>query len=67
MDNLSIHPRNWPDFGTKEKKNTCAPSSLGKRLTHQISGLERHIESNPRDAAAQSRLANAQSRLKDLK
>lgn len=60
---LSIHPRNWPLIGSGQLRNTCAPSSLGRRLEKQIAGLERHLSSHPKDDAAKTRLANARHRL----
>ena len=63
MESLSIHPRNWKTTGNGIKKNTAKPSSIMKRMTKMITGLERHIEANPGDGQAQRRLSNAKSRM----
>lgn len=63
MESLSIHPRNWKSTKEGVKKNTCAPSSLHKRMSRMVAGLERHIENNPRDGDAKKRLANATARM----
>jgi ribosomal protein S15P/S13E len=60
---MSIHPRNWKSVKDGVKKNTCAPSSIVKRMTKMIAGLEKHLESNPRDVEAQKRLSNAKHRM----
>jgi ribosomal protein S15P/S13E len=54
MKDQSIHPR--VSAGT-EKVNTCANSSLMKRMTRQLAGIEKHLEKHPRDALSQQRVS----------
>lgn len=59
---LSIHPRSWPGFGRGEKHNTCKPRSVA-RLKRALEGIERHLENNYGDAAAQQRANNLKRRI----
>lgn len=62
MRSEGIHPRVF--FGASGmKKNTCAPRS-NSRLLRAKEGIERHIEQNPKDKAAQARLANLLARIR---
>lgn len=45
------------------KTNTCANSSLKKRLTRALAGIERHLEKNPTDSMAQARASKIKSAL----
>ncbi len=63
MESLSIHPRNWKTTGNGVKKNTAGPSSIKKRMEKMMAGLEKHLESNPRDGEAQKRYGNAKARM----
>lgn len=40
-----------------QTRNTCAPSSLQKRLTKQLAGIMAHLERNPGDTLSQARVA----------
>jgi len=49
-----------PTPTTKRKQkgrvnNTCANSSLAKRLTRQLAGIMAHLEHNPQDTLSQAR------------
>lgn len=46
-----------------EKNNTCAPSSLHKRLQRQLSGIEKHLEQFPNDTLSQQRAATIRAEL----
>jgi hypothetical protein len=37
--------------------NTCKPSSLHKRLSKQLEGIERHLEDYPNDRQSLERVA----------
>lgn len=60
--NFSIHPRHLIYGRNGVKKNTCANSSLKKRMARAIAGMERHLETNPNDAECRQRITNAQAR-----
>lgn len=60
--NYSIHPRHSVYGRDGVKKNTCADSSLKKRMARAIAGMERHLERNPNDADCRQRLATAHRR-----
>jgi ribosomal protein S15P/S13E len=61
MKSEGIHPRVL--YGKEGVKlNTCNPPSRAK-LERAIVGLERHIGTNPNDAACKTRLVNLQARL----
>lgn len=57
MADQSIHPRNEGGRNVFEKVNTCANSSLQKRLTYQLAGIEKHLEKHPRDGLSQQRVS----------
>jgi len=61
MSANSIHPRSWPGI-RGEKKNTCKPHSI-VRLRRALAGIERHLETHPRDAAAAHRVGNLKRRI----
>lgn len=44
--------------------NTCAPSSIQKRLTRQLEGIQKHLESFPDDKKSQARVAEINSLLR---
>lgn len=44
--------------------NTCAPSSLAKRLTRQLSGIMAHLETNPNDNLSRERVSRINELLK---
>jgi ribosomal protein S15P/S13E len=46
------------------KRNTCANSSLHKRLERAKKGIEEHLERHPRDSRSSSRLADINTALK---
>lgn len=56
-----IHPRVVKGRTVFEKVNTCANSSLVKRMTRQLAGIEKHLETNPRDGLSQQRVATIKS------
>jgi len=39
MSDLSIHPRNWPNIGTGEVKNTAKPHNGGGKLAKRQAWL----------------------------
>jgi len=41
----------------KGKPNTCAPSSLHRRMERQLAGIEKHLEQHPRDTLSAQRVA----------
>jgi hypothetical protein len=47
----------------KIKVNTCAPSSLHKRLERQLAGIEKHLETSPNDKLSQARASAIRSEL----
>ena len=53
----SIHPRVEGGRTRFEKVNTCANSSLAKRMRRQLAGIEKHLEQNPRDSLSQQRVS----------
>lgn len=63
IDSVGIHPgvkggrRHFP------KVNTCANSSLAKRMQRQLAGIEKHLETNPRDSLSQQRVGTIKSLL----
>jgi ribosomal protein S15P/S13E len=49
-----------PTFVRKNKhkvNNTCANSSLAKRLTRQLDGIMAHLERHPRDDLSKTRVS----------
>jgi ribosomal protein S15P/S13E len=46
------------------KRNTCANSSLHKRLTRAKAGIEKHLEMHPRDSMSVRRISTITSILK---
>jgi hypothetical protein len=57
MADLSIHPRNEGGRKVFEKVNTCANSSLQKRMARQLAGIEKHLERHPNDSLSQQRVS----------
>lgn len=57
MADLSIHPRNGGGRQIFEKVNTCANSSLNKRLTRQLAGIEKHLDVHPNDGLSRQRVS----------
>jgi hypothetical protein len=53
----SIHPRNENGRRKFEKVNTCANSTLQKRLTRQLAGIEKHLERHPNDGLSRQRVS----------
>jgi len=49
--------------GKKITPNTCAPSSIQKRLTRQLEGIQKHLENFPDDKLSQARAATIRSQL----
>jgi hypothetical protein len=49
--------------GKKPKNNTCQPSSIQKRLTRQLEGIQKHLENFPDDKLSQARAATIRSQL----
>lgn len=47
----------------KVKVNSCAPSSLHKRLQRQLDGIEKHLEMFPNDKLSQQRASTIRSEL----
>lgn len=60
MNNLSIHPRHWPDTGNGKKLNTSKPAKPPcKKLDRKLSRLtarrldrEATLKSNPKNVLA---------------
>lgn len=44
--------------------NTCAPSSLHKRMTRQLAGLMAHLETHPNDTLSRERVSRINEILK---
>jgi len=63
-DQQSIHPRVVAGKTVQPIINTCANSSLQRRMTKQLAGIEKHLESNPRDGLSQTRVSTIRSILK---
>jgi hypothetical protein len=61
MADQSIHPRVSGGRTTSAKVNTCANSSLTKRMTRQLAGIEKHLEQHPRDTLSQQRVSTIKS------
>lgn len=61
MTDQSIHPRVSGGRTTSPKVNTCANSSLVKRMTRQLAGIEKHLEQHPRDGLSQQRVSAIKS------
>jgi ribosomal protein S15P/S13E len=61
MTDQSIHPRVSGGRTTSPKVNTCANSSLVKRMTRQLAGIEKHLEQHPRDGLSQQRVSTIKS------
>ena len=57
MEDQSIHPRVSGGRTVFAKVNTCANSSLIKRMTRQLAGIEKHLEQHPRDGLSQQRVS----------
>lgn len=57
----SIHPGVQGGRRRFEKVNTCANSSQRERLTRQLAGIQKHLETNPRDGLSQRRVATIKS------
>lgn len=64
LDAISIHPGVEGGKRRHPKINTCANSSLGKRMLRQLAGINKHLESNPCDSLSQQRVATIQNILK---
>lgn len=62
-DQISIHPGVVGGRRIFPKVNTCANSSLQKRLTRQLAGIEKHLEQHPNDAMSHARVATIKSAL----
>jgi ribosomal protein S15P/S13E len=58
----SIHPRSW--LGGS-KKNTAMPRSVTK-LTRALKGIEKHLESHPRDGMSRKRVDTINSQLSSM-
>ena len=60
LDPSSPQPSSTPRFKRKSKGaalNTCANSSLQKRLTRQLAGIMAHLEHHPNDKLSLARVA----------
>jgi len=57
MEDQSIHPRVQGGKTVSQKVNTCANSSLVKRMKRQLAGIEKHLESFPQDTLNQQRVS----------
>jgi hypothetical protein len=57
----SIHPRVKSGH---RKINTCGNSSLIRRLTRQLAGIEAHLKHNPRDGLSSARVATIKALLR---
>ena len=56
-----------PRYQRKNKhtvKNSCANSSLAKRLTQQLAGIMAHLENHPGDNLSRTRVSNIQDLLR---
>lgn len=63
-EEISIHPGVQDGRRRFEKVNTCANSSQAKRLQRQLAGIQKHLETNPRDTLSQQRVATINSLLR---
>lgn len=63
-ESVGIHPGVKGGKRCYPKVNTCANSSLEKRMMRQLAGIEKHLETNPRDSLSQARVSNIKSRLR---
>jgi hypothetical protein len=52
-----IHPGVIGGRRVHERVNTCKNSSLVKRMTRQLAGIEKHLERHPNDTLSQQRVA----------
>lgn len=64
IDSIGIHPGVKGGRRCFPAANTCANSSLGKRMVRQLAGIEKHLETNPRDTLSQQRVSTIKSLLK---
>lgn len=53
-----------PATEKKPVPNTCAPSSIQKRLMRQLEGIQKHLENFPDDKKSQARVAEINSLLR---
>jgi hypothetical protein len=60
----SIHPGVTHGKRQHALRNTCGNSSLVKRLTRQLAGIEKHLVNYPRDVLSQSRVSTIKSLLR---
>jgi hypothetical protein len=60
---MSMHPSIEAGRRRFEKVNTCGNSSKSSRLTKQLNGILRHLETNPRDSLSQQRVSTIKSLL----
>lgn len=58
-----IHPGVIGGRRIHPKVNTCANSSLNKRLTRQLAGIEKHLGRHPNDMLSQQRVATIKALL----
>jgi ribosomal protein S15P/S13E len=66
MDSQGIHPGVEKGRRIFPKVNTCANSSLAKRLSRALAGIEKHLEANPNDSASKQRVSAIKSQLANL-
>lgn len=55
-DTLDMKSRKY-----RGSENTCANSSLVRRMTRQLAGIEKHLERHPRDSLSQQRVSAIKS------
>lgn len=61
MEDISIHPGVEGGKRRHPKVNTCGNGSQGKRLQRQMAGIEKHLETHPRDTLSQQRVSTIKS------
>ncbi|NVO13860.1 MAG: hypothetical protein HXX10_07475 [Rhodoplanes sp.] len=66
MESAGMHPGVSGGRRIAAKADTCAPSSLKKRLHRQLAGITRHVEQHRHDAMAQTRIATITEQLKGI-
>jgi hypothetical protein len=66
-DTTSVTPSAPPPTPPRKAKghanNTCANSSLQKRMTRQLAGIMAHLERHPRDVLSQTRVSTIRNLL----
>lgn len=56
-EDQGIHPGVIGGRRQFPKVNTCANSSIVRRMTRQLAGIEKHLEEHPNDTLSQQRIS----------